>query len=40
MFINCNKSTTLEGDAGNKGGYACMEADGMGNLCTFLSILL
>ena len=28
-FINCNKTTILEWNVGNKGGYACVKAGGI-----------
>lgn len=34
-FINCNGGTTLMGTADNEGGYTCVEAKAMGNLCLF-----
>ena len=39
-FLSCNERTTLTGTDNNEGGYACVGAEDMGNLCPFQSILL
>lgn len=38
MLINFTKYTTLVGDIGSGGGYACRDQGYMGSYCAFLSI--